>query len=105
TTDLGIELNGKTLGIFGLGNIGFEMARKCAGAFDMKVIYHNRSHNEEAESKLNAVRVSFDELLEKSDVLSVHTALTAETKGVFNADAFGKMKSSSIFINTARGGI
>lgn len=105
TADLGIELNGKTLGIFGLGKIGFEMARKCVGAYDMKVIYHNRGTNEEAESKLNAVRVSFNELLEQSDVLSVHTALTPETKGVFNTAAFSKMKPSSIFINTARGGI
>lgn len=105
TADLGIELNNKTLGIFGLGKIGFEMAKKCAGAYNMKVIYHNRSHNEEAEKALNAVRVSFDELLEQSDVLSVHTALTPETKGIFNTTAFNKMKSSAIFINTARGAI
>ncbi|SEW44979.1 Lactate dehydrogenase [Chitinophaga sp. YR573] len=105
TTDLGIELNGKTLGIFGLGKIGFEMAKKCAGAYNMKVIYHNRQHNAEAEKALNAVKVSFDELLQQSDVLSVHTALTAETKGIFNTTAFSKMKPSSIFINTARGAI
>jgi lactate dehydrogenase-like 2-hydroxyacid dehydrogenase len=105
TTDLGIELNGKTLGIFGLGKIGFELAKKCVGAYNMKVIYHNRQHNVDAEKALNAVRVSFDELLQQSDVLSVHTALTAETKGIFNTTAFSKMKPSSIFINTARGAI
>jgi lactate dehydrogenase-like 2-hydroxyacid dehydrogenase len=105
TTDLGIELNGKTLGIFGLGKIGFEMAKRCVGAYNMKVIYHNRQHNVDAEKALNAVRVSFDELLQQSDVLSVHTALTAETKGIFNTTAFSKMKPSSIFINTARGAI
>jgi len=105
TADLGIELNGRTLGIFGLGKIGFELAKKCVGAYNMKVIYHNRQHNVDAEKALNAVRVSFDELLQQSDVLSVHTALTAETKGIFNATAFSKMKPSSIFINTARGAI
>ncbi len=105
TADLGIELHGKTLGIWGLGKIGSEMARRCAGAFKMKVIYCNRHKNIEAENELNAVSVSFDELLKQSDVLSVHTALTAETKGIFNKDAFNRMKKTAIFINTARGGI
>lgn len=105
TANLGIELNGKTLGIFGLGKIGFELAKKCIGAYNMKVIYHNRGHNEEAERELSAVRVSFDELLQQSDVVSVHTALTPETSGIFNKTVFSKMKSSAIFINTARGAI
>ncbi|MVT10692.1 2-hydroxyacid dehydrogenase [Chitinophaga tropicalis] len=105
TANLGIELNGKTLGILGLGKIGFELAKKCIGAYDMKVIYHNRGRNEEAEKKLGAVRVSFDELLQQSDVVSVHTALTPETTGIFDKAAFSKMKPSSIFINTARGGV
>jgi glyoxylate reductase len=105
TADLGIELYGKTIGILGLGKIGFEMAKRCKGAYGMKVIYHNRSTNPEAEQELGAVRVSFEELLSQSDVLSVHTALTDETKGKFNKDAFSKMKPSAIFINTARGGI
>lgn len=105
TANLGIELRGKTLGIFGLGKIGLEMAKACAGAFGMKVIYHNRNRNEEAERIVNASWVSFEELLAQSDVLSVHTALTPETAGRFDWDAFKKMKASSIFINTARGGI
>jgi glyoxylate reductase len=105
TADLGIELNGKTLGIFGLGKIGFEMAKRCIGAYGMKVIYCNRGINEEAERVLNASRVSFDQLLQQSDVLSVHTALTAETKDKFDWAAFNKMKPGAIFINTARGGV
>ncbi|RYD80338.1 MAG: D-glycerate dehydrogenase [Sphingobacteriales bacterium] len=105
TPELGIELFGKTLGIFGLGKIGEEMAKRCIGAYGMKVIYHNRSRNEDAEKELGASYVSFDELLAESDVLSVHTALTHETKGKFNIDVFRKMKAESIFINTARGGI
>jgi glyoxylate reductase len=105
TPELGIEVNGKTLGIFGLGKIGLEMAKKCIGAYQMPVIYHNRSRNEEAEKEIGAKYVSFEELLAQSDVLSVHTALTPETKGKFTLDIFKQMKPNSIFINTARGGI
>jgi glyoxylate reductase len=103
--DVGIELTGKTLGIYGLGKIGYEMAKRCKGAYEMNIIYHNRGHNPEAEEKLGAVRVSFPELLAQSDVLSVHTALTPETEGMFNKAVFRQMKNSAIFINTARGGI
>jgi len=105
TANLGKELNGRTLGIFGLGKIGLEMAKRCIGAFGMKVIYHNRSRNEEAEQELGARYVSFEELLQHSDVLSVHTALTPDTKNKFDAAAFQQMKPEAIFVNTARGGI
>lgn len=105
TANLGMELTGKTLGIAGLGKIGFEMAKRCIGAYGMKVIYHNRHTNQEAEDILKAQKVSFDELLAQSDVLSVHTALTPETQGMFNKAAFDKMKRSAIFINAARGSI
>jgi glyoxylate reductase len=101
--NLGMEMKGKTLGIFGLGRIGIEMAKRCKGAYGMKIIYHNRKSNPEAEKSLDATRVSFDELLQQSDVVSAHCALTTETKGIFNKDAFAKMKSTAIFINTARG--
>lgn len=105
TANLGIDLQGKILGIFGLGKIGFEMAKSAKGAFEMNIIYHNRSHNEEAENKLGAKKVSFEELLEKSDVISVHANLSDETKGIFNKEVFEKMKPNAIFINTARGPI
>lgn len=101
--NLGVELTGKTLGIYGLGRIGFELAKSCRLAFDMPVIYHNRGRNEQAEKELGARRVSFDELLRQSDVLSVHANLSDETREVFNRDTFSKMKSAAIFINTARG--
>jgi lactate dehydrogenase-like 2-hydroxyacid dehydrogenase len=103
TANLGIQLYGKTLGIFGLGNIGFEMAKRCIGAYYMKVIYHNRHRNLAAEKELNAQFVSFDELLKNSDVLSVHSNLSPSTRGKFDKSAFEKMKPTSIFINTARG--
>jgi len=101
---LGQELYGKTLGIFGLGRIGFEMAEKCKKSFDMKIIYHNRSHNEEAEKELDARYVSFDELVEQSDVLSIHANFTEEQENLFDKSVFKKMKNDAIFINTARGG-
>lgn len=101
---LGQELYGKTLGIFGLGRIGFQMAEKCKKAFDMEIIYHNRHRNEEAERELDATYVSFDELVRNSDVLSVHANFTPEHKNLFNKSVFEKMNPNAIFINTARGG-
>jgi glyoxylate reductase len=101
--NLGLELTGKTLGIFGLGRIGAEMAKRCHGAYNMKVIYYNRSRNLQAESLFRAQRVEFHELLAQSDVISVHSSLSDETKGVFNMAAFRQMKKTAIFINTARG--
>jgi len=103
--NLGIELRGKTVGVFGMGRIGTEFAKRCAGAYDMKVIYHNRNRNLEAEETLDATYVSFEDLLKQSDVLSVHSGLSEDTKELFNSKTFSKMKPSSIFINTARGGI
>src|SRR5690606_4389022 len=103
--NLGFELKNKTVGILGLGRIGLEFAKRCKGAYNMNIIYHNRNKNKEAEELLNAKFVTFDKLLMESDVLSIHCALTKETKGKFNYDAFTKMKPSSVFINTARGSI
>jgi len=103
TANLGIELYGKTLGIFGLGRIGIELARKCIAAYKMNIIYHNRSSNLAAEQELGARKVSFDELLQQSDVLSLHANLSPAALGLFNRAAFSQMKPTSIFINTARG--
>lgn len=103
--NVGIDIHGKTLGVFGLGNIGFEMAKLCKNAYGMNIIYHNRSNNEKAEKELGAKKVSLDELLKQSDILSVHANLTPETKNIFNASAFAKMKRNAIFVNAGRGGI
>lgn len=105
TADLGIELYGKTLGIFGLGKIGLALARKAKAVYGMDIIYHNRNRNDEAEQLVDAAYVSFDELLAQSDVLSIHTNLSEDTMHRFHAEAFQKMKKSAIFINTARGKI
>lgn len=105
TKNLGMDLKGKTLGIFGLGAIGFEMAMRSKAVYDMQVIYCNRNNNLEAEKQLGATRVSFNELLSQSDVVSVHASLNPGTKGIFDKGAFAKMKKTAIFINTARGGL
>ncbi len=103
--NLGQELSGRTLGIFGMGRIGMVMAQRCRGAFHMEIIYHNRSRNAEVEKSLGARYVSFDELLQQSDVLSVHSVLSDETRGLFSKAVFSKMKKNAIFINTSRGGV
>ncbi len=103
SANLGMELKGKTLGIFGLGRIGYAMAERCRAAFKMNIIYHNRNRNPDAEKELQARRVSFEDLLAQSDVISVHCGLTPETEGIFDHLAFRKMKDTVIFINTSRG--
>jgi len=99
----GMELMNKTLGIVGMGRIGMEMAKRCQGAYDMDILYHNRTPNPVAEQRFNARFTGFDELLAQSDIVSVHCALTPETREMFNRVTFGKMKTSVMFINTARG--
>ncbi len=94
------ELADKTLGIVGLGAIGQAVA-KIANAFQMKVIGCNRSRRE-AEG---VETVSFDELLRRSDIVTVHCPLNADSRDMFNRDAFAKMKNDALFINTARGGV
>lgn len=102
--NLGQELYGKTLGIFGLGRIGYEMAIKCQGAYDMPIIYHNRNRHPEMEEKLGAKYVSFEELLAQSDVLSIHANYSPEYHGLSNKDVFSQMRENAILVNTARGG-
>ncbi len=100
---LGNEIYGKTLGIYGMGRIGRATARRALG-FNMKVIYHSRTQRSaEEEGSLNASYVSFDELLEQSDVLSIHSPLLPETTGLFGAEEFSKMKDTAVLVNTSRG--
>ena len=95
------ELTGKTWGIIGLGNIGRRVA-DIAKMFGCHVIYYSTSGN---NSQPGYDRVEFDELLEKSDIVSVHAPLTEETQGLMDAKAFSKMKESAIFLNLGRGPI
>ena len=95
------ELCGKTWGIVGLGNIGRRVA-EIAKLFGCRVIYYSTSGK---NSNSDYERVSFDELLAQSDVVSVHAPLDENTKGLMNYEAFSKMKKSSIFLNLGRGPI
>ena len=94
------ELAGKTLGIVGLGAIGKAVA-KIALAFEMKVIACNRS----PRSVPGVEMVSFDGLLERSDIVTVHCPLNADSQDMFNRETFAKMKRGALFVNTARGGV
>jgi glyoxylate reductase len=102
---IGQDLAGKTLGIVGMGRIGYALVRRCRGGWGMNVLYHDMYRHEQAEKELGARQVDFDTLLRESDFVSVHTDLNDTTRGMFNAAAFGKMKPTAVFINTARGPI
>ena len=102
---IGQDLADRTLGIIGMGRIGMALAKRCRGGWDMKVLYNDLHRNEEAERTLGARRVDLDVLLEKSDFVSVHANLTEGTHGMFDAAHFRKMKSSAVFVNTARGAL
>lgn len=97
---LGTDVHHTTLGIVGPGRIGRAVAKRAHG-FDMRVLYAGRREAPDFPGE----RVSFEELLEQSDFVSVHVPLNAETEHMFNADAFRRMKRTAIFVNTARGGI
>ncbi|MBV9111089.1 MAG: D-glycerate dehydrogenase [Gemmatimonadetes bacterium] len=100
---LGGDLAGATLGIFGMGRIGRAVARR-AGGFGMRVIYHGRSPLlPEDEAAREAESVSFDELVERADVLSLHAPLTPETRHVISRDVLRRMRPGSYLVNTARG--
>lgn len=93
------ELMGKTLGLFGAGNIGTELARRAI-AFGMRVIAYDpflKSHE-------SVDLVNLDELLSESDYLSLHVPLTDETREMINSDSIGRMKDGVVIVNTARGG-
>jgi glyoxylate reductase len=102
---IGQDLNGKTLGIVGMGRIGYAAARRLHFGWNMQVLYTSRTAKPEVDAELSAKRVSLDQLLHECDFVSVHTDLNPETTRMFNAAAFSRMKPTAVFINTARGGI
>ena len=99
---LGLDLKGKTLGIVGMGRIGFAVGQR-AKAFGMKVVYFNRTRKANAENELNAKKVSLEKLMKMSDVVSLHLPLTAETRGIIDKNKLNLLKPTAILINTARG--
>jgi D-3-phosphoglycerate dehydrogenase len=94
----GKELYKKTLGLIGIGRIGTEVAKR-AQAFGMNVIAYRKSGAPSDYAEI----VSLDEVLSKADIISLHTPITEETKGIINKDTIAKMKDGVVLINTARG--
>jgi D-3-phosphoglycerate dehydrogenase / 2-oxoglutarate reductase len=93
-----------SLGIFGLGRIGAEVARR-ARAFDMSVFYNDLIRRPELETNLRIEYLGFEELLEKSDILTIHVPLTPATNKIIDTAALGRMKKNAVLINTARGAL
>ncbi len=102
-SNLGNTLNGKVLGIIGMGKIG-KATTKMAKAFGMSVIYHSRKKiDPEIENQLNVHWYPLNELLQESDVVSLHVPLTEATHHLFGKNEFAQMKKTAFLINTARG--
>lgn len=101
---MGVELNGKTLGVIGLGRIGTGVALRCK-AFGMRVLAYDPYVAPAAFEKVSTERVTLDRLLAEADVITVHTPLTDETRGIIGKNEFDRMKDGAIVLNVARGGI
>jgi D-3-phosphoglycerate dehydrogenase len=101
----GSDIRGKTLGTVGIGEIGTRLAELCSGLFSMRVLACDPYLTAEQVKARGATKVTLEELLERSDFVSVHTPRNAETLGMFGAAQFARMKPGAYFIQTARGGI
>ncbi len=100
----GVEINGKTLGIVGMGRIGTEVSKRMI-VMGMNVLAYDPFLTQERADSLGVKLASLDQIVSESDFITVHTPLTAETKGLFGAKEFAKMKKGVRLINCARGGI
>jgi D-3-phosphoglycerate dehydrogenase len=99
------QLSGKTVGLLGFGNVGRMVAHRLSG-FDVEVIYCDiRRADMATEKSTRATQVPFDELIERSDILSLHVPLTKVTNGIINAGVLARMKPGAVLINAARGEI
>lgn len=101
---MGRRVNGKRLGIIGMGRIGRQVARRAA-AFDMRILYCNRRRDPEAEEQLGVTYAPLAELLAESDFVTLNCPLTPETNRLIGAAQLAQMKRSAILINMARGGV
>ncbi len=99
----GVDLHHKTMGIIGMGRIGYAVAKRAHMGFGMNICYHNRSANPDAEQDFSAQRLPLDKLLQTSDFVVALVPLSAATEKMFGPAQFEMMKSTGIFINAARG--
>jgi glyoxylate reductase len=100
----GVDVQGATLGIVGMGNIGRQIARRAL-AFDMHVLYHNRRANLRAEAELGVIYAKLPDLLQHSDFVVLITPLTPETYHLIGREQLRMMKPTAILVNVARGGV
>jgi phosphoglycerate dehydrogenase-like enzyme len=99
------QISGKTVGLLGFGNVARMVAHRLAG-FEVQIIYSDiRRADMATEKSLRATQVPFDELIARSDILSVHVPLTPATKGLIGAETIAGMQTGAVIINAARGGI
>ena len=99
---LGLELRGRTLGLFGAGRIGQAVGRRAL-PFGMRILYTARNPRPDFERETGAIRVELSRLLKESDVVSLHAPSVPETKGIINAHTLRQMKPGAVLVNTARG--
>lgn len=101
---LGVELQGKTLGVVGFGRIGQRVALR-ARAFEMAVLVYDPFLDPEMARRLDAEPLALDELLRRADVVTLHTPLTEQTRGLLNRERLAAMKRGALLVNCARGGL
>jgi lactate dehydrogenase-like 2-hydroxyacid dehydrogenase len=102
---LGCDVHHATLGIVGMGRIGQTVARRARG-FEMTVLYHNRKRlDEPLERELNARYVALDELLARADFITLHVPYSSETHHLIGEKELGRMRSTAVLVNAARGGV
>jgi len=99
---LGADLHGATLGIVGMGKIGQAVAERAQG-FGLRLVYSNPTPRPEIEKRLGASHLPLSDLLRQSDFISLHTPLTADTRGLIDTAALKSMKPNAILVNTSRG--
>ncbi len=99
---LGVQLRGRTLGLFGAGRIGQAVGRRAV-PFGLRIVYTARTPKPDFERDTGAARVEWTRLLAEGDILSLHAPSTPETKGIVNSDTLRRMKPGAILVNTARG--
>lgn len=99
---LGYNVHGATIGIIGLGRIGAAVAKRARG-FNMKILYHNRSRNQQLESELGAKYAELDDLLSQGDFVSINSSLNSASRHLIDRNKLSLMKKTAFLINTARG--
>ena len=99
---LGQDIHSATIGIIGMGRIGYEVAKRAQG-FGMKILYYDTNRRKDLEEKININFVDLDTILTDSDFVSLHTVLSEETFHLIGENEFKKMKKTSVLVNAARG--